>query len=77
VKVPIVGEVRRLRNLINRIIEKLTVDEDRPRAATDVDLEHARLLSSALDYVPEVLLTLSKDGRWQQRLEKLCKLCKM
>jgi len=77
VKVPIAGEVRRLRNLINRIIEKLTDDEDRPRAATDVDLEHARLLSGALDYVPEVLLTLSKDGRWRQRLENLCKLCKL
>ena len=52
-------------------------DEFRPIAATDADVEHARLLRDALDYVPEVLLTLSRDGRWRRRLEKLCQLCKM
>jgi hypothetical protein len=76
VKMPIVGEVRRLRILINRIIDKLT-DEFRPISTTDADVEHARLLRDALDYVPEVLLTLSRDGRWRRRLEKLCKLCKI
>ena len=76
-KTPVVSEVPRLRALTKRIVEKLADAANRPRAATASDLDDAQVLCSALDYSPEVLLTLSKDGRWRRRLEELCKLCNL